>query len=487
VIFFSVKNDMKKYQHALVWMRRDLRLHDHPALAYALTYAERVTCLFIFDETILKPLRRQEGDARVTFLIRTLKDLKGRFQKETPAVSDFLILHGNPEELVPRLAKEVAADLVVTHRDFEPKARRRDENVQKNLRHEGQDFILLKDHSLMFPEEIQTKEKTAYKVFTPYKRAWLAHMNENPALVFGNFKTNAPARKLSALQGPSWVQDLCFQKEATEEAWHEALDFSIEREISSLWPIEQKSVQQRLNDFIEEKVAMYGTSRDIPSLIGTSRLSPYLRFGLVSAREVVRALSRDGLFHFHGGAETYLSELIWRDFYFMILSEFPHVATKAFRPEYDRIPWTSGREGDELFERWKTGTTGVPIVDAGMRELNTTGWMHNRVRMITANYLCKIMLLDWRRGEAYFAEKLMDFDLSANNGGWQWSSSSGCDAQPYFRIFNPTAQAEKFDPEGAYIKKFSSESKHHPIVDYKIQRERCLALYAQYVKKGEVR
>lgn len=431
------------YNRSLCWLRRDLRLSDHTALAEACARSRQVVPLFVFDTTILASLDRE--DRRLTFIHRSLEELDRRLRAHG---SLLIVRMGDPRTVIPALAAELAADAVFTNRDYEPAARERDATVAARLAAQGRDFHDFKDQVVFEGEEVLTGEGKPFRVFTPYKRAWLAQLAATPPLP--PFAERAPdlSRLLPA-------EDLS----PHDRSWSLG---EIGFRAAQLW-IEpgELAAGQRLRHFLQ-RIDDYRTLRDIPSAEATSGLSVHLRFGTIS----IRRLMREATAHRSDGAECWLGELIWREFFQMILDRFPRVTTGAFRPEFDRILWPGP---DEHFRAWCEGRTGYPIVDAAMRHFNATGWMHNRLRMVVASFLVKDLLIDWRRGEAYFARHLLDFDLAANNGGWQWSASTGCDAQPWFRIFNPVTQSRRFDPEGAFIRSvipelrgFSDRAIHWP-------------------------
>lgn len=437
------------------WFRRDLRLEDNAALYHALRSDFPLVPLFIFDRHILDDLQDQD-DARLSFIHATLLALKQELQEK----GAYLEVHyGTPEQVWPKLLETYAIQAVYANRDYEPYAIRRDNAVKELLSQKGVAFHAFKDHVIFEGNEVLKQDKSPYTVFTPYARRWrekLATQSKSPALEDSFFLSSYPT-----------------------ENYFDRFDKGTARPIPTLEEmgfrpstraIPPKSVSRSL-------IRQYDQTRDFPAQEGTSRLGIHFRFGTISIREKAR--------HAAVLNATYLNELIWRDFYAMILYHFPQVEKQSFRPEYDRIAW---RNDEAEFLRWKEGRSGYPIVDAGMRQLNATGYMHNRVRMITASFLTKHLLIDWRWGEAYFAQKLLDFDLASNNGGWQWAAGSGTDAAPYFRIFNPTAQQEKFDPDKKYIREWVSEygtSKYPPpMVDHKMARERCLQVYKAGLSQG---
>jgi deoxyribodipyrimidine photo-lyase len=426
---------------SVFWFRRDLRLNDNAGLYRALKAGVPILPIFIFDTDILDKLDNK-ADKRVTYIHNAIQQLQ---QQLTGMGSSLHVWHGRPADVFDRLLAEYKVTTVYTNHDYEPYAIARDKKIADMLAQHGIQLHTYKDQVIFERSEVVKDNGEPYTVFTPYSRKWKQKLNEfflkpyPTEKYFGNFY-KCPPQPLPTLT------DIGF----TYADPHTGAAI--------------------LNEAV---AATYDKTRDRPAIAGTTRLSLHLRFGTISIRQLatqVKALN-----------ETLLNELIWREFYMAILWYFPHVVGGSFKREYDKIPW---RNNEQEFERWKQGQTGYPIVDAGMRELNTTGFMHNRVRMITASFLTKHLLIDWRWGEAYFAEKLLDYDLSANNGGWQWAAGSGCDAAPYFRIFNPYLQTQKFDPDLKYIRKWTPEYEQltyvPPIVDHAVARERCLAVY----KKG---
>jgi deoxyribodipyrimidine photo-lyase len=421
----------------LFWHRRDLRIDDNAGLYHALKEGE-VQPVFIFDNHILSKL--PANDQRVIFIHQEIE----RIQSEYKALgSSLLICYGNPVELIPKLAIDTGSNLVYTNRDYEPYARERDKVIFDQLKRHGIDFKGAKDHVIFEKEEVVKLDGLPYTVFTPYSRKWREKLNEF------YLKPYPTATYTSSL----------VKSQYTEIPTLASMGFEGTKSVT----FPDRTVE--LN-----KVNSYHTNRDIPSIDGTTRLSLHLRFGTISIRELARMANQHNA--------TYLNELIWRDFYQMIIFHFPHSATNSFKKQYDAIPW----ENNEIhFKAWCEGKTGYPLVDAGMRELNATGFMHNRVRMVVASFLTKHLLLDWRLGETYFAEKLLDFELASNSGGWQWAAGSGCDAAPYFRVFNPTSQQEKFDKNFSYIKKwvpeFGTPAYPPPIIEHKFARERAIERY----------
>ncbi|SFV09720.1 cryptochrome/photolyase family protein [Pseudoduganella namucuonensis] len=420
---------------SLVWFRRDLRAFDHAALHHALRRGGKVHCAFIFDKEILDPLPR--ADRRVAFIHACVAELRAELQQ---LGGDLIVRHAAAVEEIPRLAAELGVDAVFANHDYEPQAIARDESVARALAADSRPFFTFKDQVVFEKNEVLSQAGTPFSVFTPYKNAWLRKMLAEPAcLAPFDIEPHAAllAPPLPAPPPPS-LEELGFQRGDLDRLGI---------------PTGMSGGARLFEDFLS-RLADYGVARDYPAVRGTSHLSLHLRFGTVSIRHLARTvaeLSARGLAG-EGGA-VWLSELIWREFYMMILYHHPRVAVSSFKPAYDAIEWESGAEADEMFAAWCEGRTGYPLVDAAMAQLNQTGYMHNRLRMVTACFLVKDLGIDWRRGEAYFALRLNDFDLAANNGGWQWASSSGCDAQPYFRIFNPVTQSQKFDARGEFIKR----------------------------------
>jgi len=427
---------------ALVWFRRDLRADDHAALYAALRAARQVWCAFVFDDEILAPLPR--ADRRVEFIRDSLVDLDD--QLHSLGLSHgvqpvrLIVRHGQARALLPQLAAQLGVQAVFASHDDEPASLARDNQVRGELAAQGVSLYTSKDHVVFERAEVMTATGTPYSVFTPYKNAWLKKLT--PFFV----KAWPVARHAGALA--PWPAEL------GEPGVPELHDIGFERtDLHQMrLPSGSSGAHELLADFLA-RIDAYDRARDFPAVKGPSYLGPHLRFGTVS----IRHLAREAWQRMQAGsrgAEVWLTELIWRDFYHQILHHHPRVDGHAFKPEYDRIKWAHGKEADALFEAWCEGRTGYPLVDAAMLQLSRTGYMHNRLRMVTASFLVKDLGLDWRRGEAWFARWLNDFDLAANNGGWQWAASTGCDAQPYFRIFNPVSQSEKFDPEGKFIKRY---------------------------------
>jgi deoxyribodipyrimidine photo-lyase len=411
---------------ALVWFRRDLRDYDHAALHAALEAHRAVHCAFVFDTEILDALE-SNTDRRVTFIWECVRELKAALEARGGGLH---VLRGRARDAIPRLARSLGVVAVYANRDYEPQTIMRDTQVAETLRDAGIDFRTRKDQVIFELDEVRTRSGDAFSVFTPYKRAWLAKLEPRHIAPLETKRLTPRLAPLAAGPMPA-LEALRFER--AEPPLPAGMSGG-----ARLW----KAFRKRL--------AEYAARRDFPALAATSRLSVHLRFGTVSIRELVRhARARRG-----AGAKTWLAELIWREFYFAILATRPDVVDHAFRRAYDALQWEDDEAG---YRAWCEGRTGYPLVDAAMRELNATGAMHNRLRMVTASFLVKDLGVDWRRGERYFAGKLLDYDLAANNGGWQWSASTGCDAQPWFRIFNPVTQSLRFDPEGAYIRRWVPE------------------------------
>ncbi len=429
----------------IFWFRRDLRLADNVGLYHALKSGTPVVPIFIFDKNILDQLE-DKTDRRVEFIHAALEEIQTQLTKMGSSLE---VYYGTPAAIYKTLLAKYTIENVFTNHDYEPYALEREKIITDLLKSTNVSFKTYKDQVILEKDEVLKDDGKPYTVFTPYSRKWKAvltdfHLKKYPTeKYFNNF----------------YKQDSAVLPSLKEMGFTE-----VDK------PFPAKNLD-------EELVAKYQQQRNFPAIKGTSKLGVHLRFGTIS----IRALAAKS----KNLSETYLNELIWRDFYHMILWHFPHVGKgKAFKPQYDAIEW---RNDTGEFEKWCNGQTGYPIVDAGMRELNATGFMHNRVRMIVASFLCKHLLLDWRLGEAYFAEKLLDFDLAANNGGWQWAAGSGCDAAPYFRIFNPYLQTQKFDPQLNYIKKWVPEFQEFtypkPIVVHEFARKRCLEVYTSALKK----
>lgn len=426
----------------IFWFRRDLRLNDNHGLYRALQSGLPVLPVFIFDTAILNGL--DPGDLRVNFIHRTISALHRQLKALGSGLS---VIYDEPVTAFEKLLARFQVKAVYTNHDYEPYARERDAKISLLLAGKGIDFRTFKDQVLFEGREAVKNDGAPYSVFTPYSRKWLELKNQTgvpayPSESFGD--------KFLRYEAPG-IPDL------------ESMGF---RGGPMVYPLKEIS---------PDTLAQYASTRDIPGLDNTSRLGLHLRFGTISVRDCIKA----GELY----SATWLNELIWREFFMQILYHYPHVVKGAFKKEYDRIQW---RNNEEEFKRWCEGTTGYPLVDAGMRQLNETGFMHNRARMVTAGFLTKHLLIDWRWGEAYFAARLLDFELSSNNGNWQWAAGSGCDAAPYFRIFNPEAQALKFDSNGTYIRRwipeFDTPSYPRPVVEHSFARTRCMTAYSSALK-----
>lgn len=473
--------------NALVWLRRDLRDHDHAALYHALKQHAQVYLAFVFDTEILDVLT-DKADRRVEFIWRSVWELKQVLQARG---ADLIVLHGAARDAIPALAARLKVAAVYANRDYEPTTIARDVAVSQSLATCGQSLFLFKDQVLFEQDEIMTQAGKPYGVFTPYKNAHLAKLN---AFYLKAYPTEKYLGQLAPLppQAMPSLASLGFEETNLQEL---------------RLPTGMSGAQHLFADFFQ-RVSQYHEARNYPAVKGVSYLSVHLRFGTISIRQLANAawqLTQVG----NEGAAIWLNELIWRDFYFQVLYHRPDLQQgAAFKAEYDALAFPNHQP---WFEAWCAGQTGFPIVDAAMRQLNQTGYMHNRLRMIVASFLVKDLLIDWRWGERYFAQKLIDFDFAANNGGWQWAASTGCDAQPYFRIFNPRSQSEKFDPQGKFIRKYVSELAHlnndqihapwaeknhkqslfnqglvftypQPVVAHAVQRELALRLYKNNVK-----
>jgi deoxyribodipyrimidine photo-lyase len=427
-----------KYTTGLMWFRRDLRLFDNATLHTALRQCEQVHCVFVFDKAILDALPR--ADRRVEFIRESVQELDGALRQFAGrAGTGLIVCHAVAQEAIPDLAQQLQAQAVFAGRDYEPQALQRDAVVQAALTQAGRAFITCKDHVVFEQREILTQSGTPYGVFTPYKNNWLARVSAQ----------DLAAHDLRPLASRVSLRPGVFELPVPDL---QTLGFETTNLSQLKIPTGETGGQSLLASFFE-RMDDYHATRDFPAVKGPSYLGVHLRFGTVSIRQLA-GLALQRQVAGSPGAAVWLSELIWRDFYAAILANFPHVAQRAFKPEYDAIQWEQGPVAEALFKAWCDGQTGYPLVDAAMMQINQTGYMHNRLRMVAGSFLVKDLGLDWRWGERYFAEKLNDFDLSANNGGWQWVASSGCDAQPYFRIFNPISQSEKFDPQGKFIRRY---------------------------------
>lgn len=426
----------KVLDSALVWFKRDLRGEDHAALFHALKAARKVWCAFVFDTDILDPLPRV--DRRVEFIRDSLAELDTRLRALQPA-GGLIVRHGSAVNELPRLAEQLHVQAVYANHDDEPDAIARDNRVRGILADRGIALHTSKDHVVFERSEVLTASGKPYIVFTPYKNAWLKKLEP--------FYVSAyPVEKYADCLAP-------LPKGVTAGAPRLAeIGFEATNLHEMRLGLGASGGQEMLADFLP-RIDHYDEARNFPSVKGPSYLSTHLRFGTVS----IRQLAREAAARMHQGspgAATWLAELIWRDFYHQVLHHYPHVVSSSFKPEYDAIKWEHGKQADALFAAWCDGRTGYPLVDAAMAQINQSGYMHNRLRMVVASFLVKDLGIDWRWGERYFALKLNDYDLAANNGGWQWAASTGCDAQPYFRIFNPVTQSEKFDPEGKFIRRY---------------------------------
>ncbi|QIL38926.1 deoxyribodipyrimidine photo-lyase [Pedobacter sp. HDW13] len=424
---------------SIFWFRRDLRLTDNAGFYHALKSGHPVLPLFIFDKNILDKL--PEDDARLTFIYQTIEDLKKELQKHG---SDLLVKYGTPEKIWTDILAEYEVAAVYTNHDYEPYARERDDNMAEFLTSEKIAFKTYKDQVIFEKNEILKADKTPYTVFTPFYKQWHAKLNPFYTKAYPTqkyYKNLLPCKNLPL---PS-LKEMGFAKSK--------LSFPI------------ISYQSKLDSYAQQ--------RDFPGIDGTTHIGLHLRFGTLSIRKAVR----DAI---EAKSNIWLSELAWREFYMTILWHFPYSAADSFKKQYDKIKW---RNNEDEFKAWCEGNTGYPIVDAGMRQLNQTGWMHNRVRMIVASFLTKHLLIDWRWGETYFAEKLLDYEMASNVGGWQWAAGSGNDAAPYFRVFNPELQTKKFDPKFEYIKKwvpeFGTKKYAQPIVEHTFARERVLKVFKE--------
>lgn len=428
----------------IFWFRRDLRLEDNIGFTKALLGKYPVLPLFIFDSEILNDL--PEDDARVSFIFESIQKLQKTFHEKGSSME---VRFGKPIDVFEELIGNFDFKNVITNRDYEPYSKNRDGEIEQLLAEKGIGFHTFKDHVIFEKDEVTKSDGSPYVVYTPYMKKWKEqfiaqkHLPSHDNL---NFK-NLLERSASPL--PS-LKSMGFRRSA---------------------------IQVPEYNLTPESIQEYEKNRNFPALDATSHLGPHLRFGTLSIRKAIEKAIKEK-------NEVFWQELIWREFFIQILWHFPETIKNAFRIKYDRIIW---RNNEAEFERWKNGTTGFPMVDAGMRQLNQTGYMHNRVRMVVASFLCKHLLIDWRWGEAYFAEKLLDFELASNVGNWQWAAGSGVDAAPYFRIFNPTSQLEKFDAKRIYVKKWIEEYDEpgypSPMVDHRMARERCLDAYKEALNK----
>ena len=474
-----------QHEKSLVWFRRDLRDYDHAALYYALKNSSQVYCAFVFDTEILD-LLQDKADRRVEFIWESIRELKTAMQKNG---SDLIVLYGKARHEIPQLAFELGVEAVFLNHDYEPAAIARDADVSQQLAQKNIAFHQYKDQVIFEKDEVLTLNNKPYSVFSPYRNTALKKLNDfyvQPYAVDSHIKNLAKPAASNLIS----LEEMGFARTNLK---------------TIKLPTGMSGGQTLFEDFVN-RMPQYKATRDFPSIKGPSYLSVHLRFGTISIRHLARTarnMMNDGA---GDGAYSWLNELIWRDFYFQILHHNPRVAAgHAFKAEFESLPFPNNQA---LFKAWCDGQTGYPLVDAAMRQLNQTGWMHNRLRMVAASFLVKDLLVDWRLGEQYFAEKLIDFDFSANNGGWQWAASTGCDAQPWFRIFNPITQSEKFDASGKFIRKYVPElsacndKEIHapwlmpplrqqsinviiqqqypaPVVDHATQRSLCLSLYKE--------
>jgi deoxyribodipyrimidine photo-lyase len=443
--FFMIIIRSKKMQKiSIFWFRRDLRLSDNNGLYQALNSGLPVLPIFIFDKNILDKLD-DKRDKRVFFIYKTLKDINNKLLENGRSL---VIKYGNPKDIWDELSKEFNIDSIYTNHDYEPYSIKRDNEIKDLLESKNIKFFSYKDQVIFEKNEILSGQNKPYTVYTPYKNKWKETLSKTEIKEFDSENYLSNLLKISPYKFP----------EISELGFYESLvDFPLKKiEIDLL--------------------RSYSDKRDFPSINGTTKFGIHLRFGTVSIRKLVRFAQEV--------SEIWLNELIWREFFMMILYNFPHVENNSFRSEYDNIKWLNN---DSDFEKWCLGQTGYPIVDAGMRELNETGYMHNRVRMITASFLTKHLLIDWKKGEKYFAKKLLDYEMSANNGNWQWAAGTGCDAAPYFRVFNPETQTQKFDKDLKYIKKwipeFGTSNYVKPIIEHSFARERALNSYKEALGK----
>ncbi|MCB0415339.1 MAG: deoxyribodipyrimidine photo-lyase [Bdellovibrionales bacterium] len=462
---------MKAQDIHLVWIRRDLRITDHTALFEATKNDAKVVLVFVFDTKILNLLPDKE-DQRVDFIFQSLCDLNKQLEKYDTKI---IIRHGDPIKEIPYVAQELGVTSVYFNEDYEPYAKARDQEVKGSLTKLNIKSFSFRDH-IIFGSQILKPDQTPYVVYTPYKNTWLKKLKplhweeKRPQYNFVKVKD------LKGLAKKITLREIGFSSHST---YYKSQNPS------------RSAAIQRLKEF-SQNLSHYKENRDFPALDeATSLISPFLRFGLISVRECLRTIVKLK----NEGARTWMSELIWREFFIMIMDMYPHVVNSSFKIQYKNLKWENNKE---WFDKWKSGNTGFPIVDAGMRQLNKTGWMHNRVRMIVASFLVKDLLIDRRWGEQYFAEKLIDFELASNNGNWQWCASTGCDAQPYFRIFNPSLQSERFDKNAEYIKfwipelsQISPKEIHHPedsdlqnkstypkpIISHSVQKQKALRLF----------
>jgi deoxyribodipyrimidine photo-lyase len=421
-------------ERALVWFRRDLRIEDHAALFHALNSAREVFCVFVFDTQILDALPSR-SDRRVEFIREALVELAASLEA---LGGNLCVLHGRAREEVPALALRLGVQAVFANRDYEPQAIERDLEAERRLEQAGIAWRSFKDQVVFERDELLTQAGRPFTVFTPYKNAWLRKLDDSHLRAYSVASVAGSLARAPEAHVPELAQ----------------IGFERTNLTQLRQPFGASGAKALLRDF-RSRIGRYHEQRDYPAARGPSYLSAHLRFGTISVREALRTACEAG----GAGAQTWISELIWREFYFQILYHFPHVVGHAFKTDLDQLPFPNR---EELFRAWCEARTGYPLVDAAMRQIAQTGYMHNRLRMVVASFLVKDLLVDWRWGERYFAQQLTDFDLAANNGGWQWAASTGCDAQPWFRIFNPVTQSEKFDPGGRFIRLYLPELQRVP-------------------------
>ena len=479
---------------ALVWLRRDLRVDDHAALWHALRAARRVWCGFVFDRAILDPLPR--ADRRVEFIRDSLvgvdAELRALAASHGVEGAGLIVRHGQAVDEIVALARSLGVQAVYASHDDDPQALARDARARGALADAGIVLHTCKDHVIFERDEVLTASGAPFSVFTPYRNAWLrklepSHLEPYPVARHAGALAPRPAGE----HGVPVLSEIGFEPTNLHQL---------------RLPSGPAGAQELLDDFLD-RIDRYHEARDFPAVKGPSYLGPHLRFGTISVRRLVREAQQRAAAGSRG-AEAWLAELVWREFYHQVLHHHPHVVGHAFRPAHDRIRWEHGRKADEQFAAWCEGRTGYPLVDAAMHQITQTGYMHNRLRMVVASFLTKDLGIDWRRGEAWFAERLNDYELASNNGGWQWAASTGCDAQPWFRIFNPVTQSRRFDPEGRFVRRYLPQlaglpdklvhapwlarpadleaagvalgrDYPQPIVDHAAARERTLARYAE--------
>jgi deoxyribodipyrimidine photo-lyase len=465
---------------AIHWFRSDLRLRDNTALAEAAARAEQMAMAFVFDDRLL--LGSRVGPPRLRFLWDALERLAGDLKRRGHRL---VLRRGDPVVEIPRLLRETGAELLSFNRDPGPYAQLRDARIRTAVERAGARVLDCKDRVLFESAELRTRAGQPFRVYTPFRRAWLTRSREDRPLPIGSIRLPRPIPRLAIGRMPRLAE------------------FGAADDRTRIPRAGEAAARRRLQRFLDDRIGDYASLRDDPAADGTSRLSPYLRFGLLSPRSCVEA-ALEVAAEFPGqvvGVWKWIDELIWREFYSAILEAHPHVLARSFRPEYQAIRW---EDDEDLFRAWCEGRTGYPFVDAAMRQLAVEGWMHNRARMVVASFLTKDLLLDWRWGERFFMQRLIDGEPASNNGGWQWSASTGTDAQPYFRIFNPVAQGERFDPRGRYVRRFLPELRgvpdrhlHRPweaacppsdypppVVDHAHQRQLALARYQAARRKG---